>query len=298
MIPIQHKIVLTFFFTLFLFLSASGQEPANNSDDERQSSNQGSKSIKPNYRFLQGSDMLIETAYLQDDDELEHRFTFSRTGTRAWSFVFTEELPLGNEKHQLGISIPSHFLKTDAGRTRIFGDVQLGYNYSLLGGEESRFAISPGVEMTLPTGGEREGEASNGVGVSLNLPVSVALSDRFASNSAFEFSYARSARNAAGEKADLKGFELGQGLVWFARPKLNFVVEAIWERSQEFDDEQGRQWESELFVSPGVRWAHTFKNGLVVVPAFGVPIGFGPSRGDNRFFFSISFEHSLKRRRD
>jgi hypothetical protein len=49
-----------------------------------------------------------------------------------------------------------------------------------------------------------------------------------------------------------------------------------------------------LYLSPGVRWAHNFRSGLQIVPGLAVPIGIGPSRGEEALFLYLSFEHSFR----
>jgi hypothetical protein len=88
---------------------------------------------------------------------------------------------------------------------------------------------------------------------------------------------------------------VGQSLVWFARPKFNVLLEAVWEKSKATNREGYNDIDSELFISPGVRWAHVFRNDLSIIPGVAVPIGAGSSRGNNRIFFSLAFEHRFQR---
>lgn len=130
------------------------------------------------------------------------------------------------------------------------------------------------------------------------VPVGVMLTSRFGSNSSAELTYTKSAKNSEGERADTIGYEIGQSFVWFAKPKLNFLVEAVWERSQEVIGHRSVKDEHEFLVSPGVRWAWVFKNGLIVSPGVAVPIGIGPSTGERGIFFYIAFEHLFKKEQD
>jgi hypothetical protein len=50
-------------------------------------------------------------------------------------------------------------------------------------------------------------------------------------------------------------------------------------------------------VSPGVRWAHNFKNGLQIVPGVAVPVGVGSSQGEVGVIFYLSFEHPFGKRK-
>jgi hypothetical protein len=55
------------------------------------------------------------------------------------------------------------------------------------------------------------------------------------------------------------------------------------------------EWSRSLFLSPGIRWAYNFKNGLQIVPGIGVPIGIGPSLGEKGVFLYLSFEHPFRK---
>ena len=211
--------------------------------------------------------------------------------------TFNEELPLGSEKHQLSITLPAQLVGNGTEKYKGLGDVQFEYGYSILGDSTTRVTISPGIGLTLPTGNARKELGAGSTGVSFKLPVSVMLTKRFASNSTFETTFTKSARNAEDERANTFGYEFGQSFVWFAKPKLNFLVEAVWESSQEVIGQGLKEYEREFLISPGVRWAHVFKSGLIVSPGVAVPIGIGPSRGEKGIFFYISFEHSLKKER-
>ena len=48
-----------------------------------------------------------------------------------------------------------------------------------------------------------------------------------------------------------------------------------------------------LFISPGIRWACNFRNGLQIVPGVGLPMGIGPSAGQVGAIFYLSFEHGF-----
>jgi hypothetical protein len=246
------------------------------------------------HRLLQSNGFLVETAYLQEEGELQHNFTFSRTNRRNWSMVVNEEIPLGSEKHQLSFSVPAQLAGNAAAPGRGFGDSKIGYSYGLIGNSASRFSISPGVGLSVPTGRSGTQLGAGAPGVSFIVPVGVMLTGRFASNSSFEITYTRSAKNSERQLADTLGYEMGQSLVWFAKPKLNFLIEAVWERSQTVVGPGLRENEYDLLLSPGVRWAYVLKNGLIISPGVAVPVGIGPSRGEKGAFFYISFEHRFR----
>jgi len=65
---------------------------------------------------------------------------------------------------------------------------------------------------------------------------------------------------------------------------------AINKFSQQVTGPMTTEWTSGLLLSPGIRWAYTFKNGLQIVPGVAVPLGLGPSSGEKGVFLCLSFE--------
>jgi hypothetical protein len=206
-----------------------------------------------------------------------------------------QEWPLFSEKHQVSFSLPADLLVKRPDGNRGVGDFTLEYSYFLLGNNESRITVSPGVGVSLPTGSVTKGLGVGGAGALVKLPISVMLIRRFASNSTVEFGYVPSAKNTEGDQFHLRNYEVGQSFVWFARPKFNVLVEAVWERSRATNGGGFKEIESDAFVSPGVRWAHVFQNGVSIIPGVAVPIGVGPSRGHRSLFFYFAVEHRFKR---
>jgi hypothetical protein len=64
------------------------------------------------------------------------------------------------------------------------------------------------------------------------------------------------------------------------RHSLQCHPETIFARSQSVVASSRTEWTSSLFLSPGIRWAYNFKDGLQIVPGVGVPLGVGPSAGE------------------
>ena len=81
------------------------------------------------------------------------------------------------------------------------------------------------------------------------------------------------------------------GLIWLARPDLNFLLEALWTRTETVTAPHRVRGELAAFVSPGVRWSYDFRTGLQIVPGIAFPIGVGPSHGRYGVLVYLSFEH-------
>jgi hypothetical protein len=73
------------------------------------------------------------------------------------------------------------------------------------------------------------------------------------------------------------------------------MLETVFVQSQTVVASNRTDWTNSLFLSPGIRWSHNFKNGLQIVPGLGVPLGVGPSAGERAVFLYLSFEHPFRR---
>jgi hypothetical protein len=242
---------------------------------------------------IQDNSFLMEEAYNQEEGVVQHINTFQRMRGGDWVATFTQEYPVPRQTHQLSYTIPYERSTGASGAHYGPGDVALNYRYQLAGSGETKFACAPRFTLILPTGNEKKGLGSGGTGAQINVAASTVLSSKFATHTNFGGTYTWSARNARGEKADVRGYNAGQSLVWTASPVFNVLVEAVWSREEEVAAPGRARESNNLFINPGIRWAHNFSTGLQIVPGIAVPIGVGPSRGDRGVFLYLSFEHPM-----
>lgn len=250
------------------------------------------------YRRLQSAAFFVETAYHQDGDELQHTFKLIRDREHYWAASFLSEIPLGSYKDQLSVSVPAQFVSRGGSIPRGAGDTEIEYSRTVIGNNVSRVTVSPTVGVSLPTGSYRRDLGYGTTGIKFSVPASYVITPRLGASTNVGVEYFRKAKNESGERANLTNFELGQSIAWYAKPNLNLLVEAVWERSQRVAGDNLKEQENEVFVSPGVRWAHTFRNGATIIPGFAVPVGVGPSRGNNGVFFYLAFEHRFRKEED
>lgn len=249
-----------------------------------------------NYRFLQSNGLLIEEAYHQETGEVQSTFSATRERNGLWTSAFSQEWPLWSEKHQLSVTMPMQLAANVLdGDRRGIGDIEIGYSYFLLGNNDTRVTVSPGVSLILPTGNVGSGLGKGATGLEVKVPVSVMLSEHFVTHTNVGATLTRAAKNREGERANLFDVEARQGLVWLAHPKFNVLMDVIWGRGEAVAGNRLREREYEFTISPGIRWGHTFKDGLTIIPGIAVPIGFGPSRGNRGMFLSLAIEHPFKR---
>lgn len=237
---------------------------------------------------IEDNSFLIEEAYNQGPRVVQHINTFSRAhGSGDQVYSFTQEWPAPNQRHQLSFSAPWQRFGDETG----IGDIAVNYRYQLLGVDGGPVAFAPRLTLLLPTGDEAHGLGAGATGVQVNLPLSVVLSERFVTHTNLGATHTPHARNLSHNEADVTAYHFGQSFVWLAAPRFNALVEFLYTAGEEVTG-PGRTEDSDSFlISPGVRWAWDFENGLQIVPGVAFPIGVGPSSGEKAVFFYLSFEH-------
>jgi len=241
---------------------------------------------------------LIEEAYNQERGIVQHISTFSRaTGSGDFVYTFTQEWPVKDAHHQLSFTLPVLGIDRGAGRDTAFGDVALNYRYQAAGVDGGAVAFAPRLSLLIPSGDSARGFGAGGVGVQVNLPISWEHSSRVVTHWNVGVTRSIRARNRDGQKASGTGYSLGQSFVFLAAPRVNLLVETLWTRTAEVTGPGITTGANALYVSPGIRWSHDFKNGLQIVPGLAFPIGIGPSRGDHAVFAYLSFEHPFRKSR-
>jgi Putative MetA-pathway of phenol degradation len=246
---------------------------------------------------IQDNSFLMEEAYNQEEGVVQHINAFLRMRGGEWIATFTQEWPVPGQTHQLSYTIP-YQRATDDSRSRSgLGDVAVNYRYQLAGSGETRFACTPRLTLLLPTGDEKRGLGSGGVGFQVNVALSNVLSPQFVAHTNVGGTYTGAAKDSRGDRAVARGVNAGQSLIWTLRRDFNVMFEAVWTRSQTVVAPGRTDRQDTFFLSPGIRWAWNFASGLQIVPGIAAPIGVGPSRHDRGVFVYLSFEHPMWRAR-
>jgi hypothetical protein len=253
------------------------------------------KPSAPEPKGISDNSFLIEEAYNQEEGVVQHINTFLRSRGGDWSYTFTQEWPVKSMKHQFSFTITALKLAGTRG-ARGLGDVALNYRYQLV--YNPKVAVAPRVSLLLPTGSASRQLGAGGVGFQTNLPVSVTHSSKLVTHWNAGATLIPRAKDAATNKAFLKGFNLGQSTIWLARPRINVLMETVWNSFELVSGPKQTATKYTLVLNPGVRWAYNFKNGLQIVPGVAFPIGIGPSSGERGIFLYLSFEHPFKKLKD
>jgi hypothetical protein len=222
---------------------------------------------------IQDNSFLIEEAYNQEAGVVQHTQTFSRALRGGdWTYTFTDEWPAPSLKHQLSYTLPL----ADIAGAHGAGDIALNYRYQWIGDGDARVAVSPRLTLLIPTGSARRGLGSGGVGYQVMLPVSTVLGPALVAH-----------WNLGGTltpSASTRVITAGQSFVWLANPRFNVLVETLWSRTS---TRTGR--DSQLIISPGVRWSYDLPHHLQIVPGVALPVT--TSNGTKALFLYLSFEH-------
>ena len=238
---------------------------------------------------LEDNSFLVEEAYNQESRVVQHIGNWVRTEPAGdYVFTFSQEWPIGGQRHQIAYSIPFESLNVGGQRGVGFGDFEIQYRYQWLGMGDSRVAAAPSFTLLLPTGDQSQDLGTGAVGGEVGLPLSTTLSSRFVTHTNLSVTYTGEASGQPGKVE----YDLGQSLVWLAAPRFNPMVEVVWSRSEPAGSGTGES-EEILVVNPGFRWAHDFPSGLQICPGISFPIGMGATRGNSGVLLYLSFEHGF-----
>lgn len=239
---------------------------------------------------IQDNSFLIEEAYNQEDGVVQHISVFQYLKkSNDWQYSFTQEWPAPKLAHQLSYTIPITHLHD--GDTTGLGDILINYRYQAI--MQDKIALAPRFSIILPTGDYKKGLGTDTVGYQVNIPLSVELSDKFVTHWNMGATFTPRAKDAAGEKSNLRSFNYGASLIYLATENLNLMLEAVGTSTETAALNGVKTTESTFFVNPGLRYAINFKSGLQVVPGISMPIGIGPSDGEYGGLLYLSFEHPL-----
>jgi hypothetical protein len=279
---------------LLLSMSIPSGARASNSEPAAQPAAIGGRSLDElNNSPIEDNSFLVEEAYNQEDGVVQHISVFQRLSTGDWAFTQTDEWPLHSLKQQLSITVGATHSSNFPGSGAGWGDTAVNYRYQLMGTGDTKYAIAPRLSLLLPTGNPVVDRGYGGLGLQTNLPLSIQVSREFVTHWNAGATWVPRAQNELHQRARSLGYNLGQSVVWLMKPRFNALIETIWTSNPQVVAPGRTLPQYSLFISPGIRWAHNFRNGLQVVPGVGLPLGVGPSAGQKGAIFYLSFEHGL-----
>ena len=246
---------------------------------------------------------LIEEAYNQDQDAIQHIFNATYTNDsrrRGWAFVFTEEWPFFSEDHQISFTIPSYHLRDEGQRQNGIGDISLNYRYQLLQESENLPAFAPRFSLILPTGNRDKGTGDEVVGFQWNLPVSKKISSDIALHANLGLTYLPKVRvpldlpgNPLSGKRSLVSYNLGGSAIYALSSRVHLMLEWLGISEQSLDDQGKRERHFKSVLSPGVRAAIINTENLQSVIGLGLPIALNRRAENYGALLNFSIEHKI-----
>jgi|SRR5687767_11449238 len=246
----------------------------------------------------------IEEAYNQEAGVVQHVQTFHWTREReggseerGFSYGFTQEWPVGGQRHQLSYTIPYERVFGDQPHVDGIGDVQLHLRYQALMESPVRPAFAPRLTVILPTGDEDRGLGAGSMGLQTNLPFSKAM-DRIhlhANAGATFFPGARVTLPSGqrSDRRDLVSTNLGFSVIWLLSGRLHALFEFVTEVEESLDDTGSEEESARVLASPGLRFAIDRKDGAQWVLGAAAPFGVNEAEDDAGVFLYLSFEHGF-----
>ena len=224
----------------------------------------------------------IEEAFNQEPGVVQNIFGFVRSDAGDWEFAFTQEWPLGTQRHQLSYTVPLTGGDGAAG----LGHVFLHYRLQVSMETRTRPAFSPRLSLILPTGDGPAGFGDPRVGVQANFPFSKQWADVYLHWNAGITYHPH-------ENADAWAPSLGTSVNWRVRPMLHLMVEsvALFERFKVAGIESR---ETSAFIAPGVRGGWNLGDHQLIIGG-AVAIGLTDETDDTALFGYLSYELPFRR---
>jgi hypothetical protein len=241
--------------------------------------------------IVKDNSFLIEEAYNQEAGVVQFIFTDQYLDpSQDGSTTFTNEIPLGGETHQFSYVIPMQKIGT-TNETGL-GDILLNYRYQIMNNEH--VAMAPRISLVLPTGDYKKDLGTGSTGVQFNQAVSITLNEKWTNHWNAGFTYIPGAKDAAGDTADVFGFNFGTSVVYNWTPRTNLLCEFVTNSMEKTTGPDTKATEATYYILPGIRTAFN-AGGTEIVPGLGAMIGVGPSADEHEtgIFAYLSFESKL-----
>ena len=208
---------------------------------------------------IQDNSFLVEEAYNQEYGVVQHIQNVEWLAvSHQWIYTFTQEWPFDPApRNQLSYTIPLLHDGGFAGSGLGIGDVALNYRYQLIGTAKSNSDFAPRISLLLPTGNYHVGRGSGGLGIQTMLPFSLVINEKLVAHFNAGATFIPVTRSEFGARAATYGYNFGQSFVWRYRPRVNFMLETVYFSSQDVIASDQTRRSNQVFLNPGVRWAHS-----------------------------------------
>jgi hypothetical protein len=231
---------------------------------------------------------LVEEAFNQEANIFQNIFGYQRV-TGRWAFGFTQEWPVGGQRHQFSYTVP--FVQSGNGAG--VGDMAINYRLQVSAGSPSRPAFSPRVSVLLPSGSSTAGRGSGTSGLQINLPFSQQAQDVFVHWNAGITWLPSVEPPGVTDGVTLTSPFLAASVIWRARPMVHpmFETVAVWEHVA---GPTGTLRQRALTISPGVRFGWNLGDRQFVA-GVAFPITFLGGANEPGGFLYMSYELPFRR---
>jgi hypothetical protein len=240
---------------------------------------------------IEDNSYFIEEAFNQETNVVQHIFNGSySTKAKDFAFTFTQEWPIGSQKHQLSYTVPYTSLHKGS---KGVGDLMLNYRYQLFG-ENDAYWCSPRISLSIPTGNSSEGLGTGVFGCQVNIPISKQWSNDWISHfnlgSTSFFNVEGVDINGNPVNQTLTSMFVGTSAIFLVSENFNIMCETLFSYNADFDIDGNVAYTSQTILSPGFRYAFNL-NTVQIVPGIAVPFTFSSGSTEIGIFGYLSFEH-------
>jgi hypothetical protein len=214
---------------------------------------------------------LVEEAFNQERGIFQNIVNVT-VADDEWALAFTQEWPLGSQRHQLSYTLLGVGLEGREG----FGDALVHYRYQAMMEGPGRPAFAPRVSLILPTGRERDGLGDGVTGLQVNLPFSKQRGDIYLHwNAGLTLLPGVETEIGPGDQGEVTLLtpHLAGSAIWRVRPLLNLMLESLVLFSERVEGPGLTERNTITTISPGVRGGWNLGEAQLILGA-AVPVAF------------------------
>lgn len=254
------------FVCLIVPVSASGQAPG-----------------APEPFRITDNSFLVEEAFNQERGIFQNIFGAARVNG-DWSGAFTQEWPLGAQRHQLSYTVSY----IQAARHDGAGDTFINYRYQATMEGPGRPAFSPRISVVIPTGKSHNGLGNGSAGLQFNLPFSKQTGDWYWHGNAGLTWLPKAKTPDDARREGLTSPFLAGSAIYRVRPMFNLMLESVVAFDETIAD-IGTVRENGVTLSPGFRAGWDIGDQQLVA-GFAVPTTWRGGESASGVFFYFSYE--------
>lgn len=244
----------------------------------------------PAWGGIEDNSFLLEEAFNQKKEEYQFIQKYYTSTSGYVEYLLEIEAPLSDdETHQISLDISR--IRPEEIPASSFSDLNLNYRYQAL--NRNGMILTEKIGLVLATG-KVENETSNGaMGAQLMQVATFKFSERFMNHWNLGTTIFPEAETAAGEKTILE-FTGGTSLINNYSDNLNFLLEAVLQTFESYDEDKNVNNELRFYLNPGLRFALDFDfKRTQVVPGVSFPVQYSDGEVRPGVFLYLSVESTL-----